>query len=572
MSSRTSFIRKYLSEFNPWSRIRMMGTNVAQDVMAGITVAFIALPLALGFGVASGLGAITGMWGAIAGGIVGGLFGGSNNGVSGPTGPKTVQLAVVMHDHMLADGQPDLGFAFGCVFLSGVLMLALAVFRVGKFIYLTPYSVISGFMCGIGAIVMIIEFNPFVGLPTLSSVREALMAIPSSAMNANPQALLVSCLTLWTIVVWPKITKALWLPGPLIGLAVGTAVANVFALDIEYIPHVPTGLPTIYVPSVSQFYDMLGPAAALAGLAVYDSLLTCVVIDQMSESRHNSNQEIWGQGLANITAGLLGGLTTATATMRSVAAIKCGAKTVTAPVIHGLVLLSLVLGLAPLASYIPMASLAGILFKVGYDILDFRVFPVLHRMETASKITFWTVLFLTVWEDLLVAVGVGLAIAFFLFVRDMSELWKPELKGFAESQSDTKKSLPDHLKQQIAIIEPEGPMFFGIADTMYRQIERLAHYKVLIISFRYVPIIDLSGAFALEDMVMMAGKRKTKILVKGMNPAVRRTLTELKVIESIGEENIVEDIDGALNKSVDYLADQFLGSTNDNGLQKDLPA
>ena len=550
----------------------MMGTNVAQDVMAGITVAFIALPLALGFGVASGLGAITGMWGAIAGGIVGGLFGGSNNGVSGPTGPKTVQLAVVMHDHMLADGQPDLGFAFGCVFLSGVLMLALAVFRVGKFIYLTPYSVISGFMCGIGAIVMIIEFNPFVGLPTLSSVREALMAIPSSAMNANPQALLVSCLTLWTIVVWPKITKALWLPGPLIGLAVGTAVANVFALDIEYIPHVPTGLPTIYVPSVSQFYDMLGPAAALAGLAVYDSLLTCVVIDQMSESRHNSNQEIWGQGLANITAGLLGGLTTATATMRSVAAIKCGAKTVTAPVIHGLVLLSLVLGLAPLASYIPMASLAGILFKVGYDILDFRVFPVLHRMETASKITFWTVLFLTVWEDLLVAVGVGLAIAFFLFVRDMSELWKPELKGFAESQSDTKKSLPDHLKQQIAIIEPEGPMFFGIADTMYRQIERLAHYKVLIISFRYVPIIDLSGAFALEDMVMMAGKRKTKILVKGMNPAVRRTLTELKVIESIGEENIVEDIDGALNKSVDYLADQFLGSTNDNGLQKDLPA
>ena len=550
----------------------MMGTNVAQDVMAGITVAFIALPLALGFGVASGLGAITGMWGAIAGGIVGGLFGGSNNGVSGPTGPKTVQLAVVMHDHMLANGQPDLGFAFGCVFLSGVLMLALAVFRVGKFIYLTPYSVISGFMCGIGAIVMIIEFNPFVGLPTLSSVREALMAIPSSAMNANPQALLVSCLTLWTIVVWPKITKALWLPGPLIGLAVGTAVANVFALDIEYIPHVPTGLPTIYVPSVSQFYDMLGPAAALAGLAVYDSLLTCVVIDQMSESRHNSNQEIWGQGLANITAGLLGGLTTATATMRSVAAIKCGAKTVTAPVIHGLVLLSLVLGLAPLASYIPMASLAGILFKVGYDILDFRVFPVLHRMETASKITFWTVLFLTVWEDLLVAVGVGLAIAFFLFVRDMSELWKPELKGFAESQSDTKKSLPDHLKQQIAIIEPEGPMFFGIADTMYRQIERLAHYKVLIISFRYVPIIDLSGAFALEDMVMMAGKRKTKILVKGMNPAVRRTLTELKVIESIGEENIVEDIDGALNKSVDYLADQFLGSTNDNGLQKDLPA
>jgi len=210
-----------------------------------------------------------------------------------------------------------------------------------------------------------------------------------------------------------------------------------------------------------------------------------------------------------------------------------------------------------------MAALAGILFKVGYDILDFRVFPILHRMDTSSKITFWTVLFLTVWEDLLVAVGVGLAIAFFLFVHDMSELWKPKLKGLAESQSTAKESIPHHLKKQIAIIEPEGPMFFGIADTMYRQIDRLAHYKVLIISFRYVPIIDLSGAFAVEDMVMMAGKRQTKVIVKGMNPAVRRTLTELKIIESIGEENIADDIDGALKKSLDYLADQFLGSTND---------
>ena len=348
-----SNVSEHLKDFNPWPRIRIMGSNLAQDTMAGITVAFIALPLALGFGVASGLGAITGMWGAIAGGLVGGLFGGSNAGVSGPTGPKTVQLAVVMHDHTLANGQPDLGFAFGCVFLSGVFMLALAVMRIGKYIYLTPYSVISGFMCGIGAIVMIIEFNPFVGLPTLSSVREALLSIPSSAMNANPQALLISCLTLGTIIIWPKITTVVWLPGPLVGLVVGTSVANFFGFNIDYIPDVPTGLPEIYLPQVSQIDNMIGPAAALAGLAIYDSLLTCVVIDQMSDERHNSDQEIWGQGMANMAAGLVGGLTTATATMRSVAAIQCGAKTITATFVHGLVLLALVLGLAPLASVIP---------------------------------------------------------------------------------------------------------------------------------------------------------------------------------------------------------------------------
>jgi len=557
-------IKNFLEEMNPWPRIRLMGTNIAQDTLAGITVAFIALPLALGFGVASGLGAITGMWGAIAGGFVGGLFGGSNVGVSGPTGPKTVQLAVVMHDHMLANGQPDLSFAFGCVFFSGVIMLILAAMRVGKFIYLTPYSVISGFMCGIGAIVIIIELNPFVGLPTLSSVREALLSIPSSLMNAHLDALMISLITLGTILIWPKITTVVWLPSPLIGLAVGTTVANMLGLDIRYIPAVPTGLPDLYLPPISRVYDMLPPAAALAGLAVYDSLLTCVVIDQMSnDERHNSDQEIWGQGMANMTAGLIGGLTTATATMRSIANIQCGARTILSTIVHGCVLLALVLGLAPLASYIPMGCLAAILFKVGYDILDFRVFPILHRIPTPAKITFWTVFLLTVWEDLLVAVGVGLAIAFFLFVRDMSEMWKPEVMGLEESQKPGHERVPKHLRKLIAVLEPRGPMFFGIADTLYRQVDKLTHYQVLIISLIHVPMVDLSGAFALEDMANHAQKNGTKVLIKGMNPAVRRTLHELSVIKHIGEENFVENFETALEDGIDYIGEQFLGRTID---------
>lgn len=537
-----------------------MGTNVAQDTLAGITVAFIALPLALGFGVASGLGAITGMWGAIAGGFVGGLFGGSNVGVSGPTGPKTIQLAVVMHDHMLANGQPDLSFAFGCVFLSGVIMLMLAAMGVGKFIYLTPYSVISGFMCGIGAIVIIIELNPFLGLPTLSSVREALLSIPSSLLNMHLDALMISLITLGTILIWPKITKVIWLPSPLIGLAVGTIIANALGLDIDYIPEVPTGLPDLYLPPISQFYDMLPPAAALAGLAIYDSLLTCVVIDQIShDERHNSDQEIWGQGWANMAAGLVGGLTTATATMRSIANIQCGARTILSTIIHGGVLLALVLGLAPLASYIPMGCLAAILFKVGYDILDFRVFPILHRIPTASKITFWAVFLLTVWEDLLVAVGVGLAIAFFLFVRDMSEMYKPKVMGLEESRKSGHERVPKHLRKQIAILEPQGPMFFGIADTLYRQVDRLTNYQVLIISLIHVPMVDLSGAFALEDMANHAQKNGLKVLLIGMNSAVHRTLNELCVITHIGEENFVENFEAALEEGIDYMGEQFLG-------------
>lgn len=550
----------FLHDFNPWPRIRLMGANLGPDIMAGVTVAFIALPLALGFGVASGLGAITGMWGAIAGGLVGGLFGGSHVGVSGPTGPKTVQLAAVMHEHTLANGQPDLAFAFGIVFLSGLIMITLALLKVGRFIYLTPYSVISGFMCGIGAIVIIIELNPFLGLPTLPSVRQALLAIPASIANAKLDALLISSLTLGIILIWPKITQAIWLPGPLVGLLAGTVVANALALDIAYIPTVPTGLPDLYWPQVTIYSigEMIAPAAALAGLAIYDSLLTCVVIDQMSEDRHNSDQEIFGQGMANMAAGLIGGLTTATATMRSVANIKCGARTILSTISHAFVLLALVLGLAPLASYIPMASLAGILFKVGYDILDFRVFPVLRRMPASAKVSFWTVFLLTVWVDLLVAVGVGLAIAFFLFVKEMSEMWSPEVVGLAQSNRQVPERVPAHLRERICVLEPEGPLFFGIADTLYRQADRLIHYDVLIISLARVPVVDLSGAFSLEDLVLLAKKRDTKVVLKGLNASVRRILTELGILKKIGPENIVEDFDQALAAAIDHVAELYL--------------
>ncbi len=192
--------------------------------------------------------------------------------------------------------------------------------------------------------------------------------------------------------------------------------------------------------------------------------------------------------------------------------------------------------------------------------MDFRVFPLLHRLPTPSKITFWTVFLLTVWEDLLIAVGVGLAIAFFLFVRDMSEMWAPKVVDLDEA---TKELLPKHLKDQIAVLEPEGPMFFGIADVIYRQVDSLVHYKVLIVSLRYVPIIDLSGAFALEDMVKLAHKHGTKTIIQGMNPAVRRILTELSVIKNIGEENIVEDFSAALSMGIDYVGEMYLERTID---------
>ena len=257
--------------------------------------------------------------------------------------------------------------------------------------------------------------------------------------------------------------------------------------------------------------------------------------------------------------------------MRSVANMKCGARTVLSTVSHGLVLLTLVLGLAPLASYIPMASLAGILFKVGYDILDFRVFPVLRRMPTSSKICFWTVFLLTVWVDLLVAVGVGLAIAFFLFVKEMSEIWSPEVIGLDQSNRPLVEKVPSHLRERISVLQPEGPLFFGIADTLYRQVDRLVHYDVLIISLAQVPMVDLSGAFSLEDLILLAQKRNTKVILKGMNSNVRRILTELGILQKIGKENIADNFSVALTLAIDHVAEQFLGMSNGDD-QTEFPA
>lgn len=545
---------KYIAEFNPWHNVSVMGTNIGPDILAGLTVAVISLPLALAFGVTSGLGAETGMWGAICGCILVGIFGGSKVGISGPTGPKVVQLAAIVSLTMLPSGEPDLDFIFSLVFLSGVVCLALAFLRVGKFIYYVPYSAVSGFMCGIGAIIILLEIPPMLGFATPNSVVEAIKQIPYDVMHENPHALLVSMSTFVTILVWPKISPVKWIPGPLMGLFVGTTIANAASLNVVYMNEMPTGIPHIYWPNlgifISRFGEMIGPACALAGLCIFDSLLTCLVADNMSDERHSSDREIFGQGVANLACGLVGGVTTATATMRTVANIKCGAKTGLASVVAGLVLLSFMMGLGPLASYIPMACLAGILLKVGIDILDYRVLPVLHRMPAADAVCFWAVLGLTISVDLLVAMGVGIAIAFIRAIHELGNLYDPEVISLDEFtyKWPGEENFPEDLKKRTLKLRLDGPLFFGAADTVYRTISELVDYDYLIIRMKNVPMIDLSGAYLLDDVVEKAKHQGAEVLITGMRPNVQQTLEKLKIIEKVGPDNCFVHIEEAASR------------------------
>lgn len=551
-----SRIKKYLSVYNPSENLRVMNTNVGPDILAGITVAVIAFPLALAFGVASGLGPEAGMWAAICGGLFVGIFGGSKVGISGPTGPKVVQLAAIVELTRLSTGEADTTFIFSLVFLSGLVCIVLALLKVGRFIYYVPYSAVSGFMCGIGVIIILLELPPMLGFATPSSVLEAIKQIPHDLLNENPFAVIVSCSTFLTIMLWNSFSPIKWIPGPLMGLIVGTLIANVGGFEIEYIAAMPTGLPKIYWPDLglitSQFGDMIGPAFALAGLCIFDSLLTCLVADNMTDERHNSDQEIFGQGIANLACGLVGGVTTATATMRTVANVKCEGKTGLASIVHGLVLLALMLGLAPLASYIPMACLAGILLKVGIDIIDYRVLPVLHRMPLADAICFWVVLGLTISVDLLVAMGVGITIAFVRAVHELGNLYDQEIVSLKElEQKWPGEEMPEDLKSKVLKLRLDGPLFFGVSDTMYRTVSQIADFEYLIIRMMRVPMVDMSGAFLLDDIIEKAESQGAKVLITGMEEPVRETLNRLKIIEKVGEENCLATFEEAADRIIE---------------------
>lgn len=526
-----SFFKNSIKDINPKQNFNGILSNWKDDTMAGLTVAFIALPLALAFGVGSGLGALSGLWGAIAGGLIGSLFGGSRIGVSGPTGPKMAQLAVIMLSFRMADGSPDIVYAFTIIFLSGVFLVLLSFLRVGKLIYFTPYSVIAGFMCGIGVLVIILEIDPLLGLPNAASVSEAIRTLPMALQNFKPHSLELSLGTLFLLFTYPILSKKIAIfrkiPSTLVAIVIGSLVANYLALNVDYIGHIPMGIPELYVPSFSRYSisQYVFPALSLAGLAVFDSLLTCLVNDNLSGDRHNSNRELFGQGLANMGAGLFGGLTTATATMRSVALYKSGGRTPFASFVHGIVLFSIAVFLGPIAGMIPLPVLAAILLKVGIDIIDYRVLPLVHKLPISDLIVFVTVLVVTVVEDLLIAMGIGMAIACFRFVQEISKVYKVEVKS---NEFIT-------LHNNNLIFAPTGPLFFGAVQSLQEAFSEIQDNSNVQIDLSKIVMIDLSGAFALDDAIESLKTKSVNVDIIYPEEHVKKVLVDLNLFNKWNE-------------------------------------
>ncbi len=501
-------------------------SNVRGDLLGGLTAGIVALPLALAFGEASGAGPIAGLWGAIFVGFFAALFGGTGSQVSGPTGPMVVVFAGVFAS---LTGNPALIFA--AVVLAGILQILFGVFRLGQYIRLVPYPVISGFMSGIGCIIIALQLSRLFGHePDGGGTIPALTAIPGAIMDPNIAALSIGAATLAIIFTWPK-SWGKYVPAALAALIIGTLLSLVVK-GAPILGDIPTGFPSFVMPAFSQdsFLIVVEAAFILAVLGAIDSLLTSLVADNMTRTRHNSDRELIGQGIGNTVAGLFGAIPGAGATMRTVVNIRSGGQTKISGMTHALVLFAVVISLAPLASQIPHAVLAGILVKVGYDIIDFSYLKRAHKGPRWDLALMALVLGLTVFVDLITAVAVGVILAALAFVKKMADDQLAHFKaGEPRLATEEERELLERAKGRVMLFDFGGPLSFGAAADLGHHVRERVKGKTsaLVLDFARVPFMDVSAARAVETIACDAKQAGKMVYVTGMGDKVRDVLAGL---------------------------------------------
>lgn len=465
--------------------------NIRSNLFGGATAAIIALPLALAFGVASGLGASAGLYGAIMLGFMAALFGGTPTQISGPTGPMTVMLAAAV-----VTLQGDLNMIAAVILLAGLFQILFAALKLGRFVRYIPYPVISGFMSGIGVIIILLQINPLLGANSDGSVLHLLATLPQTLAHTHLPALLLALAALAIVLLTPA-SISRWLPSPLIALALLTPLSMLLGLPVATIGDIPSGLPPLVIPSFSldQINIIIPIAFTLALLGTIDSLLTSIVADSLTQTRHNPDRELMGQGIGNALCSLIGAIPGAGATMRTVINIKSGGSNRISGMFHALVLLAIVLFFAPLASAIPLAVLAGILIKVGLDILDYRFLQVWRESPRHDLAIMGAVFFVTVFIDLITAVMIGVVLASLSIVYRITQATQINL--VSGSNEETQLDLPD----QVRLIRVEGAFFFGSSSAFESQVNRAVDLKSMIIDIHQVPFLDITAIFTLKDLL-----------------------------------------------------------------------
>ena len=520
------------------------------DLFGGITAAVVGLPVALAFGEASGLGALAGIYGAIAVGFFAAVFGGTRSQISGPTGPMAVAMAVVVTLH--AD---NLAAAFTIVIMAGLFQVLLGLVGIGRFIAFTPYSVISGFMSGIGIIIILLQTLPFMGMPVAEGGPiGAIKGWGEGIANFNTAAFAIAAVTLAVGILWPARLRRI-LPPTLVALGVGTMMGVLWLTDVPVIGLVPTGLPTPQLPDLSPniLAGAITPALTIAMLGSIDSLLTSLIADSMTRTQHKANRELIGQGIGNMAAGFLGGLPGAGATMGTVINIRAGGRTQVSGVIRAGILLTLVLGLAKYVEVIPHACLAGILLKVGWDIIDWRFLRRIVHVQREHLVVMALTLLLTVFVDLVTAVAIGLIAAGMATSRQFERLQLDSVVSVPLLDSIFFKGAyragtieMDDYSAQVGMVSLRGAFTVASSQKLISTISRdVSEHEVVIFDFTSTAYMDDSAALVVEALVDVALNEDTKCIVMGLSGQPETTLRALNALKRIQEDHFADDMDGA---------------------------
>ena len=518
------------------------------DLFGGITAAVVGLPVALAFGVASGLGALAGIYGAIAVGFFATVFGGTKSQISGPTGPMAVAMAVIVTTH--AD---TLAEAFTIVIMAGLIQILLGVMRIGRFVAFTPYSVISGFMSGIGIIIMLLQTLPFLGATGATGGPVGVVrALPNAMNNVNFSALAIAAVTLVVGVLWPQQLRR-YFPPTLAALVAGTLLGVLWLTNTPVIGEVPTGLPQIELPviSLSLLVRAIEPALILALLGSIDSLLTSLIADAMTRTRHNPNRELVGQGIGNVVAGFIGGLPGAGATLGTVVNIRAGGQTQVSGALRAAILLALVLGLGKYVEAIPHAVLAGILMKVGWDIIDWRFIMRIHRVQREHLLVMLITLALTVFVDLVTAVAIGLIAAGMAGARQFERLELDRVvsvplldQSFLESDESAEET--DEFSARVGLVALRGSFSVASSNKLINTISvDIRDHEVVILDFSDTVYVDDSAALVVEQMIDSAIAEDTECIIMGLTGPPAATLRALNVLHRVPAAHFVKSLDEA---------------------------
>ena len=541
--------------------------NLKGDLFGGVTAGIVALPLALAFGIqafggidspsAASIGALAGLTGAVMVGFFAALSGGTPSQISGPTGPMTVvTAALVSGTYTACQGSLSavlVSMALAALF-CGLFQVLFGLIKLGKYVRYIPYPVLSGFMSGIGVIIILQQLYPLVGLKGSGTMINLLLGIPDAVVQGiSPTALLLGAGTVLIILLFPFVTKKI--PATLVALVVMTVVSLFCNLsDTLIIGDIPGGLPLPFF--LQEGMDLGGldwhriitaaiiPGFTLAGVGSIDTLLTSVVADNITKTKHNSNRELIGQGIGNAVAGLFCGLPGAGATMRTVVNVRSGGRTRLSGMVHALLLLSVMLGLGGLVKYIPLSVLAGILITVGWGIIDFKGFKDLLKIPRADAVVLLIVFFITVFVDLLTAVGIGMVIACVLFMKRASDLVEggysaSEMTNFdKESPWEDEGGMPQEIRHKIYVQRLNGPIFFGTITRFQEVMHDVPdNVKIVIIRMRLVSFMDQSGLYAMETAIKDLQAKGVLVLMTIIQPQPMYMLKTMKVIPELVPEN-----------------------------------